>query len=889
MSHLVRLVSALLVAAAVAQPGPSCSVDQVRAQGAPYMSDDIAAALLATVATPKNGLCSGSWPQLNDGSRSNSIRRSNGSLILHATRHDKQQHRGQECIDAFSSIIHVCIGQALYWGGNLTANKVDYAVYNDAYPKNWVPDVPSPPHASKSKPGRIPNVTRHSTPPKPKPTKGRPVPTVHSTHRGRVSTNSSHPVKAPSTATHASFKTQTLKGVTGKPGSYSQTSTTDSGGHSTVLPIWFGAAGVGVVVVPVGVVAAGVVPPPPPGLPPVHIGPDGDALPDATPDDAPDDSHDDHTPTHGPSHTPSASHSSPASRSSTRASSSSSSSAASTASAAPYIIRPKDGLAAANDALTADLKRALGSELVIVSNAVNGVLLWSAPLTPSQVTHYKAQPQVSSVKVDGTVEFEEDSPDPAPPRRRGNPTDELESLADIEKRDFLEIQTGARWDLVAVSFPIGHVMDPDRAAYNRFVYDGTAGSGSTIYVLDSGANVDNPDFKGMRGTQRWLYVRGIPGADYLPNARTDSTGHGSCVLSKAAGGKWGVAKRADVVIVRFPQHRNGRTPLHISNLLSALNLILDDVIKTKRKKNVVVISWRVDNAMAMEDYLTFRRIFTELTRLGVIVSVAAGNSADITPDIDHFPATLASDFPFLIVGAVDSSGKTADFSQGGSLLTVAAPGQFVLCAARTGQGSRIASGTSYAAPLAGGLAAYFLSLQKHQQQLFGDSPGSDLSDVPYNMKKLMQSLAYKRGAGTLPVIWNGVNWLGPAKAPCVEDVSLTIAPLDTSMPTADLANRPPPVRVGSAPHNYKRSACTLSRAEASPTPSNPAKLTAEAEISTISLGLEAISCAASSHSGCPSPFATPKTSIPPKPAATDPLEGPNPVLSSPLRSLFNLS
>lgn len=87
----------------------------------------------------------------------------------------------------------------------------------------------------------------------------------------------------------------------------------------------------------------------------------------------------------------------------------------------------------------------------------------------------------------------------------------------------------------------------------------------------------------MPGEKRWIFV---PAFDNEPpnNVKSDYNGHGSCVLSKAAGAKFGIAKNADVVIVKLPDSK------FISFILLGLNMIADDIEKNKVPKPVVTLT-----------------------------------------------------------------------------------------------------------------------------------------------------------------------------------------------------------------------------------------------------------------------------------------------------------
>ena len=129
----------------------------------------------------------------------------------------------------------------------------------------------------------------------------------------------------------------------------------------------------------------------------------------------------------------------------------------------------------------------------------------------------------------------------------------------IKRRDTLGKQESAPPELRFVSQPEGVDLDlrgdDDDLGGNMvpyYAYDTVAGEGITLYVIDSGANPSNPDYTGMLGKKRWLDID----EEYwkkdavIPNTETDEQDHGSCVLSKAAGITYGVAKKVDVVIAK---------------------------------------------------------------------------------------------------------------------------------------------------------------------------------------------------------------------------------------------------------------------------------------------------------------------------------------------------
>ena len=145
-----------------------------------------------------------------------------------------------------------------------------YHFANDQYPDVY-PDVQFTIPAAARKP--------HSKPPIPY--SGLMTPSITPPIMLKLSEPTSGPITgAPATPTQNVYKTIYPAGVTGPPGSYSQTSTTDLYGLATVLPVWFAANGAAVVVVLTAGTLIDKPPPPPPGFPELEIDSDGEAQPE---------------------------------------------------------------------------------------------------------------------------------------------------------------------------------------------------------------------------------------------------------------------------------------------------------------------------------------------------------------------------------------------------------------------------------------------------------------------------------------------------------------------------------------------------------------------------------------------------------------------------------
>ncbi|KAJ5115001.1 hypothetical protein NUU61_000760 [Penicillium alfredii] len=106
-------------------------------------------------------------------------------------------------------------------------------------------------------------------------------------------------------------------------------------------------------------------------------------------------------------------------------------------------------------------------------------------------------------------------------------------------------------------------------------YDPSAGEGSLIYVIDSGFDIRHSEYKTLKHVPRWIMPKSWPrGWDDTLN---DPTGHGTCVGSMIAGQKFGVAKNAELVIVKTAGAERIDKREYIDNYLEALEATADDI------------------------------------------------------------------------------------------------------------------------------------------------------------------------------------------------------------------------------------------------------------------------------------------------------------------------
>ncbi len=241
-------------------------------------------------------------------------------------------------------------------------------------------------------------------------------------------------------------------------------------------------------------------------------------------------------------------------------------------------------------------------------------------------------------------------------------------------------------------------------------FSGATGSGTVIAVVDTGVDLDHPEFQD-RITQGFDFV------DY-DNIADDGDGHGTHVAGTIAGaddgeGITGVAPDASIMPIRVLDDEGYG---YISDIIAGIRWAADN------DADVINLSLGGGGySQAMADAVAYA------SDLGSVVVMAAGNDGGRSP---IYPAAHAETHG-IAVGAVDQEKSLASFSNRAGLTFldyVTAPGVSIFSSTPNGNYDYY-SGTSMASPHVAGIAAL---LKSHDKSLTSESIENLITSTAYN-------------------------------------------------------------------------------------------------------------------------------------------------------------
>ncbi|EFW19068.1 hypothetical protein D8B26_007248 [Coccidioides posadasii str. Silveira] len=236
----------------------------------------------------------------------------------------------------------------------------------------------------------------------------------------------------------------------------------------------------------------------------------------------------------------------------------------------------------------------------------------------------------------------------------------------------------------APSWGLGRISHTFRG-FKNYLYHSSAGEGVLAYVVDTGIDINHPEFEGRA---EW-------GINVVDEVDTDEHGHGTHVAGTIGSKTFGVAKKVKLVAVKA-LGKDSRGP--DSGIIAAM----DWAVKHAKErgilgKAIMNLSLTGDTATALNE--AAERAVEE----GLFLGVAAGNNN--RDAINESPASVET---VCTAGASAENDEKASFSNFGSLLDIYAPGNKII-STLPGGGNGTMSGTSMAAPHVCGVAALLMS------------------------------------------------------------------------------------------------------------------------------------------------------------------------------------
>lgn len=226
-----------------------------------------------------------------------------------------------------------------------------------------------------------------------------------------------------------------------------------------------------------------------------------------------------------------------------------------------------------------------------------------------------------------------------------------------------------------------------------------SGKGVKLAILDTGFNLNHPDFKG-RNLVSESFISG-ESVDDLNGHGTHCTGIATSGRNQKNNSRYGVAREASIYAGKVLSNDGVGTD---SSILAGLEWALINQCK--------VVSMSLGASISEGE--GYSKIYNDLAKKlmdkGMLLIAAAGNDSNRTLDLLK-PVNHPANCPnIMAIGALDKKLRIADFSAAGlhgegGEVDIAAPGVQVFSSYKSPENYRTLNGTSMATPFVSGLAA----------------------------------------------------------------------------------------------------------------------------------------------------------------------------------------
>ena len=234
---------------------------------------------------------------------------------------------------------------------------------------------------------------------------------------------------------------------------------------------------------------------------------------------------------------------------------------------------------------------------------------------------------------------------------------------------------GSQWHIAKIGAPAA--------------WDATSGTGVTIAILDSGIDSAHPDLKPNLAAGRNIYNNNTDVSDICGHG-TSVAGAAAAAMNNAAGVA-GVAGTSKIMPLRIAYWNTTYNSCYASysTIASGITYAADNGARVANVSYARVAS--SSSVLSAARYMKSK---------GGLVFVSAGNS-----NVDE---KIVADPALVVVAATTSTDAKSSFSSWGAAVSLAAPGSGIYT---TGMGGTYKSvnGTSFASPVAAGVAALMMS------------------------------------------------------------------------------------------------------------------------------------------------------------------------------------